>query len=192
MHHRARPFQRRRLPTSITSNRFPSGSITVLEPVGRALQALDGLVLVDRTCFEVSQHRVQFIELQLDQAAQLDELYAVRETSKEVRSTRTRPSSAWSAQPTWVWTAMDPEQQLLLVIDVGTRTLEMAQRGGIRSSSAGTGLRPALSNRWTQGLRHGIDSPFWRSGWNQPGARQRPDASTAMGLPSRRGSTRRW
>jgi IS1 family transposase len=29
--------------------------------------------------------------------------------------------------PSWVWTAMDPESKLLVVIDVGTRTLEMAQ-----------------------------------------------------------------
>jgi hypothetical protein len=28
----------------------------------------------------------------------------------------------------WVWTAMDPERTLLVVIEVGTRTLEMAQR----------------------------------------------------------------
>jgi hypothetical protein len=28
----------------------------------------------------------------------------------------------------WVWTAMDPESTLLLVLEVGTRTLEMAQR----------------------------------------------------------------
>jgi transposase-like protein len=30
----------------------------------------------------------------------------------------------------WVWTAMDPDRKLLLVIDVGTRTLEMALRVG--------------------------------------------------------------
>src|SRR5205823_6275378 len=30
--------------------------------------------------------------------------------------------------PSWVWTAMDPTSKLLLVIEVGTRTLEMAQR----------------------------------------------------------------
>ena len=30
--------------------------------------------------------------------------------------------------PYWVWTAMDPQSKLLLVIAVGTRTLEMAQR----------------------------------------------------------------
>jgi len=28
----------------------------------------------------------------------------------------------------WIWTAMDPDSKLLLGIDVGTRTLEMAQR----------------------------------------------------------------
>jgi hypothetical protein len=28
----------------------------------------------------------------------------------------------------WVWTAMDPERKLLVVIDGGTRTLELAQR----------------------------------------------------------------
>jgi IS1 family transposase len=32
--------------------------------------------------------------------------------------------------PYWVWTAMDPDSKLLLGIDVGTRTLEMAQRVG--------------------------------------------------------------
>jgi IS1 family transposase len=30
--------------------------------------------------------------------------------------------------PSWVWTAMDPKSKLLLVVDVGTRTLVMAQR----------------------------------------------------------------
>ena len=50
------------------------------------------------------------------------------ETSKPVRSATTRPSSVWSAHHTWVWTAMDPRSKLLVVVDVGTRTLAMAQR----------------------------------------------------------------
>ena len=29
--------------------------------------------------------------------------------------------------PQWVWTAMDPESKLLIMIDVGARTLAMAQ-----------------------------------------------------------------
>jgi hypothetical protein len=32
--------------------------------------------------------------------------------------------------PSWVWTAMDPESTLLWGMDVGTRTLAMAQRVG--------------------------------------------------------------
>src|SRR4029453_17706194 len=32
-----------------------------------------------------------------------------------------------SRSPQWVWTAMDPESKLLLVMDVGPRTLAMAQ-----------------------------------------------------------------
>ena len=34
-------------------------------PVGRALQTLDGLILIDLTGFEVSQHRIQLVELEL-------------------------------------------------------------------------------------------------------------------------------
>jgi transposase-like protein len=30
--------------------------------------------------------------------------------------------------PSWVWTAMDPTSKLLVVVDVGSRTLAMAQR----------------------------------------------------------------
>src|SRR4030095_10410663 len=30
--------------------------------------------------------------------------------------------------PYWVWTAMDPKSKLVLVVDIGTRTLAMAQR----------------------------------------------------------------
>ena len=30
--------------------------------------------------------------------------------------------------PSWVWTAMDPKSKLLVVVDVGSRTLAMAQR----------------------------------------------------------------
>jgi hypothetical protein len=30
--------------------------------------------------------------------------------------------------PSWVWTAMDPTSKLLVVVDVGSRTLALAQR----------------------------------------------------------------
>jgi hypothetical protein len=34
----------------------------------------------------------------------------------------------FARSPSWVWTAIDPESQLLVVIDVGARTLSMVQR----------------------------------------------------------------
>src|SRR5262249_39495872 len=38
------------------------------------------------------------------------------------------PIARLERSPAWVWGAMDPESKLLLVIDVGERTLAMAQR----------------------------------------------------------------
>jgi hypothetical protein len=54
---------------------------------------------------------------------QLDELYAVLSTVSEDDAIE-----RLSRSPHWVWTAMDPESKLLLSIDVGDRTLAMAQR----------------------------------------------------------------
>ena len=47
--------------------------------------------------------------------------------SKMARSVRTS-HQALERSPHWVWTAMDPESKLLVAIDVGARTLAMAQR----------------------------------------------------------------
>ena len=59
---------------------------------------------------------------------QLDELYAVLREVKTGELSEDEAIKRLERSPYWVWTAMDPESKLLLVIDVGTRTLEMAQR----------------------------------------------------------------
>jgi IS1 family transposase len=59
---------------------------------------------------------------------QLDELYAVLRDVKAGALSEDEAIKRLERSPYWVWTAMDPESKLLLVIDVGTRTLEMAQR----------------------------------------------------------------
>src|SRR4029450_3693066 len=59
---------------------------------------------------------------------QLDELYAVLSAVKGGELSEDEAIRRLSRSPQWVWTAMDPETKLLLVIDVGTRTLAMAQR----------------------------------------------------------------
>ena len=59
---------------------------------------------------------------------QLDELYAVLREVKAGEISEDEAIKRLERSPYWVWTAMDPESKLLVVIDVGTRTLEMAQR----------------------------------------------------------------
>lgn len=59
---------------------------------------------------------------------QLDELYAVLRDLKAGAISNNEAMERLERSPSWVWTAMDPDSKLLLVIDVGTRTLEMAQR----------------------------------------------------------------
>src|SRR5262252_6511525 len=59
---------------------------------------------------------------------QLDELYAVLRDLKAGVLSADEAMKRLERSPSWVWTAMDPDSKLLLVIDVGTRTLAMAQR----------------------------------------------------------------
>jgi hypothetical protein len=59
---------------------------------------------------------------------QLDELYAVLREVKTGEISKDEAIKRLERSPCWSWTALDPQSKLLLVIDVGTRTLEMAQR----------------------------------------------------------------
>jgi IS1 family transposase len=59
---------------------------------------------------------------------QLDELYAVLRDVKNGELSEDEAIKRLERSPHWVWTAMDPESKLLLVMDVGARTLAMAQR----------------------------------------------------------------
>jgi hypothetical protein len=59
---------------------------------------------------------------------QLDELYAVLRELKAGEISEDEAIKRLERSPYWVWTAMDPKSKLLVVVDVGTRTLAMAQR----------------------------------------------------------------
>jgi hypothetical protein len=58
---------------------------------------------------------------------QLDELDAVLREVKTGALSDDEAIKRLERSPYWVWTVMEPESKLLVVIDVGTRTLEMAQ-----------------------------------------------------------------
>jgi IS1 family transposase len=66
-------------------------------------------------------------DLHLEQL-QLDELYAVLRALKAGEISDDEAIRRLERSPSWVWTAMDPTSKLLVVVDVGSRTLAMAQR----------------------------------------------------------------
>jgi IS1 family transposase len=59
---------------------------------------------------------------------QLDEMYAVLRARKAGEISEEEAITRLEHAPSWVWTAMDPRSKLLVVVDVGCRTLAMAQR----------------------------------------------------------------
>jgi IS1 family transposase len=58
---------------------------------------------------------------------QLDELFALLSTVKDGEVTEIDAIQRLSRSPHWVWVAMDPVTKLMLTINVGERTLAMAQ-----------------------------------------------------------------
>jgi IS1 family transposase len=59
---------------------------------------------------------------------QLDELYAIVSAVTAEEVSKAAVVQRLSRSPHWVWVAMDPLTKLLLTLDVGERTLAMAQR----------------------------------------------------------------
>jgi IS1 family transposase len=59
---------------------------------------------------------------------QMDELFALLSAVKDGDVTEAEAIKRLSRSPHWVWVAMDPVCKLILAVDVGERTLAMAQR----------------------------------------------------------------
>jgi len=66
-------------------------------------------------------------DLHLEQL-QLDEVYAVLRALKGGEISDAEAIKRLERSPSWVWTAMDPTSKLLVVVEVGHRTVAMAQR----------------------------------------------------------------
>ena len=58
---------------------------------------------------------------------QLDELFALLSAVKDGELSEADAMKSLSRSPHWVWVAIDPESKLILTVDVGERTLAMAQ-----------------------------------------------------------------
>jgi IS1 family transposase len=81
---------------------------------------------------EVADHAAAFSQYFLHDIrvtqVQLDELFALLSAVKAGDISNHEAIQRLSRSPHWVWTAMDPVTKLLLGLDIGERTLAMAQR----------------------------------------------------------------
>ena len=81
---------------------------------------------------EVAEHAAAFSQYFLHDVrvtqVQLDELFALLSAVKAGEVSEAEAIARLSRSPHWVWVAMDPVTKLLLTLDVGERTLAMAQR----------------------------------------------------------------
>jgi IS1 family transposase len=81
---------------------------------------------------EVAEHAAAFSQYFLHDIrvtqVQLDELFALLRAVKAGEVSETEAVERLSRSPHWVWAAIDPESKLLLALNIGDRTLAMAQR----------------------------------------------------------------
>src|SRR5262245_537951 len=102
---------------------------------------------------------------------QLDEVFALLSAVKDGAVSEAEAIERLERSPQWVWVAMDPESKLLLAIDVGERTLAMAQRVVHHITQV---LAPACVPLFlTDGLRACMTALLTHFGqWVQPERRQ--------------------
>ncbi len=102
---------------------------------------------------------------------QLDELFALLSAVKDRKVSEVEAIERLERSPLWVWAAMDPESKRLLAIDVGYRTLAMAQRLVHHVLQV---LAPDCAPRLlTDGYREYMTALLTHSGhWVQPPRRQ--------------------
>jgi len=102
---------------------------------------------------------------------QLDELYAVLRALKAGEISDDAAIKRLERTPSWVWTAMDPKSKLLVVVDVGSRTLAMAQRVVHQVTEAlAPGCVPLFLTDGFKEYKTAILAHFGQ--WMHPGRRQ--------------------
>src|SRR5262245_34225224 len=106
------------------------------------------------------------------QQVQLDELFALLSAVKGGEVSTAEAIERLERSPQWIWVAMDPESKLVLVIDVGERTLAMAQRVVHQVAQI---LAPDCAPLFlTDGFREYLTALLTHYGqWVQPPRRQR-------------------
>src|SRR5215831_3887649 len=97
------------------------------------------------------------------QQLQLDELYAVIRALKAGELSEEEAIERLEGARSWVWTAIDPVSKLLLAIEVGPRTVAMAQRMVHRvSQRLASGCMPAW---FSDGFKGYLPAILGHCGW---------------------------
>src|SRR5712691_406339 len=112
---------------------------------------------------------------------QLDELFALLSAVKAGEVSEADAIECLERSPQGVWVAMGPESKLLLAIDVGDRTLAMAQRVVHQVAQVlAPDVCPAVSHRWVSGVSDGLADPLWAVGPAASSASQRAKPEAAL------------
>jgi transposase-like protein len=107
---------------------------------------------------------------------QMDALVAWLSTVKDGDVTAAEAITCWSRSPSWVWVAMDPVCTLILTVDVGERTLQMAPHPVHQVTHV---LAPDGAPRClTDGVRESLTAFV-----THDGQRVRPERRQATGSP---------
>ncbi len=124
---------------------------------------------------DVAEHAAAFSQYFLHDVrvtqVQRDELFALLSAVKAGEVTESEAITRLSRSPHWVWTAMDPVTKLLLAIEVGERTLAMAQ--GVVHQVAQVLAPDCVPLFLTDGFREYITALLTHYGpWVPPARRQ--------------------
>jgi transposase-like protein/IS1 family transposase len=126
---------------------------------------------------EVAEHAAAFSQYFLHDVrvtqVQLDELFALLSAVKADEGSDAEASQRLSRSPHWVWAALEPVTKLLLTIEVGDRTLALAQRVVHQvTQTLAPGCAPLFL---TDGFREYMTALLTHYGqWVQPARRQAP------------------
>jgi IS1 family transposase len=126
--------------------------------------------LVEATEYLEAFYCYHLHDLDVEQV-QMDELFALLSAVKDGEVSEAEAIKRLSRSPHWVWGAMDPVCKLILAVDVGDRTLAMAQRLVHQVTQV---LAPACAPLFlTDGFREYLTALVGHYGqWVQPKRRQ--------------------
>ncbi len=139
---------------------------------------------------EVADHATAFSRYFLHDVrvtqVQLDELFALLRAVQAGEVSEAEAITRLSRSPHWVWGAIDPVTKVLLAIDVGERTLAMAQRVVHQVTQVlAPGRGPAVPDGRLHGVHDGAADALWAVGTARPPSGHRGSSQAPLDAPAR-------